>query len=65
MARGAGLYKVVQKVRENTNKIELLGDIQISATFNVQDLTPCLEDEEEHDEYFRTNTLQGGGIDVK
>ena len=32
MARGDGPYKVVQKVGENAYKIELLGDMQTSAT---------------------------------
>ena len=41
---------MVQKVGENAYKIELLGDMQISATYNVGDLTPYLEDNEEHDE---------------
>jgi len=36
MARADGPYKVVQKVGENAYKIELRGDIQVSATFNAR-----------------------------
>jgi len=46
MARGNGPYKVVQKVRENAFKIKLPKDMHISATCNVGDLTPYLEDDE-------------------
>ena len=48
---------------ENAYKIELLGDMQIYTTFNVGDLTPYLEDDEEQDEDLRTNPLQRGGVD--
>ena len=65
MTRGNGPYKVVQKVEENAYRIELLGDIQVSTTFNVGNLTPYLEDDEEHDEDLRTNYLQGGGVDAE
>jgi len=50
MARVDGPYKVVQKVRENAYKIELPANMQVSATFNIRDLTRYLEDDEEHDE---------------
>ena len=65
MARGDGPYKVVQKVGENAYKIKLPGDTQVSVTFNVGDLTPYLEDDEEHDEDLRINPLQGGGVDAE
>jgi len=39
MARGDGPYKIVQMVRDNAHKIELSGDINISSTFNIRDLT--------------------------
>ena len=46
MVREDGPYKVVQKVRENAFKIKLPKDMHISATCNVGDLTPYLEDDE-------------------
>ena len=50
---------------ENAYKIELPGDIQISAAFNVGDLTPYLKGNEGHDENLRTNPLQVGGVDAE
>ena len=44
MARGDGPYNVVQNVGENAYKIELLRDMQISATVDIRDLTPYLGD---------------------
>ena len=44
MTRGDGTYKVVQKVGKNPYKIKLLGDMYISATFNIRDLTPYIKD---------------------
>ena len=57
MAKGDGSYKLAQMVGENAYKIELPGDMQTFAIFNVGDLTPYLEYNEEHDEDFRTNPL--------
>jgi len=34
-------------VGDNAYKVELLGDMNISATFNVGALTPYIEDEDE------------------
>jgi len=63
MARGDGPYKLVQKVGENAYKIEHSGDMQVSAAFNVGDISPYLEDYEEHDKDLRRNCLQRGGVD--
>jgi len=40
MARRDGPYIIVQRVGDKAYKIEFLGDINISATFNVRYLTP-------------------------
>ena len=61
MARGDCPYEIVQKVGDNAYKIKLQGDMNISATFNVKDLTPYIEDEDESHEYLRVNALQVGG----
>jgi len=61
MTREDGPYKIVRKVGDNAYKIELMGDMNISATFNVRDLTPYIEDEDEGHEDFRENPLKGGG----
>ena len=60
MMRGDDPYKIVQKVGDNTYKIELAGVINISTTFNVGELTSYIEDEDESDEDLRENPLQGG-----
>jgi len=52
-------------VEENAYKIKLSRDMLVSATFNVRNLTLYLEDDEELDEYLRTNPLQVGGVDAE
>ena len=56
MAKGDVLYNVVQKVGKNAYKIDLSRDVQIFATFNVRDITPYIEDEDEHNEDLTENT---------
>jgi len=58
MARGDGPYKIMHKVRDNTYKVELPGNMNISATFNVGDLTPYIEDEDDDIGDLRVNPLQ-------
>jgi len=48
-------------VGENAYEIELLGVMNISATFDVGDLTPHIEDEDANTEELRANPLWGGG----
>ena len=55
IAREDGPYKIVQKVGDKAYKIELLGDMNISTTFNVRDLTPYIEDDKEGYEDLRAN----------
>lgn len=38
--RVGGLFKVVKHINENVYKVELFGECNISATFNVIDLSP-------------------------
>jgi len=59
MVRRDGPCKVVQKVEENAYRIELLGDMQISATVNVGDLTSYLKDYKRHNEYLREILFKG------
>ena len=40
MPRGNCLFKVLEKVKDNAYKLELPGDMGVSPTFNVSDLTP-------------------------
>jgi len=49
-------------VGENTYKTEPPGDLQVSATLYVRNLTPYLEDDKEYGEELRKNLLQGVGL---
>jgi len=45
MPKANGPFKVLERVNENAYKVNLLGDYGVSATFNVVDLSPYLEDD--------------------
>ncbi|PKI31371.1 hypothetical protein CRG98_048238 [Punica granatum] len=63
MPRADGSFLVKEKVNnDNTYKIELPDDYNVSATFNVRDLSPYFEDEEDMD--LRANPFEPGGEDV-
>ena len=57
MPRSDGPFKVLERVNDNAYKLELPGDMGVSSTFNVGDLTPYLDDEEEGDD-LRANHIQ-------
>jgi len=58
-----GPFKVLEKVNDNTYKLELPRDMGVSSTFNVGDLTPYLEDKEDGDN-LRANYIQEGEDEV-
>ena len=58
MARGDAPFKVLAKVGAKAYKLELLGDMAVSATFNVGDLSPYAEDEMDFGD-LRANPLKG------
>ena len=64
MTGGDGLYKIV-KVENNAYKIELSSNMNISATFNMGDLTPYIKQDDEGHEDLRANSLQGEEIDAE
>jgi len=39
MPRGDGPFQMLAKINDNANKIDLPGDYNVSATFNVPDLS--------------------------
>ena len=43
--RADGPFKIVHKINDNAYKVELPGTYGVSATFNVADLSPYLDDE--------------------
>ena len=56
-----GPLEVLKRVNNNTYKIDLSGDYNISATFNVSDLSPYVDDVYQAD--LRANLLQQGEDD--
>jgi len=63
MARGGGPFKILAKVGANAYKLELLGDITMSATIKLGDLSPYVEDEIDFGGW-RENPLKGGEDDA-
>ncbi|KAJ4705055.1 Transposon Ty3-I Gag-Pol polyprotein [Melia azedarach] len=62
MPRVDGPFKVLEKVNDNAYKIDLPGEYNVSAIFNVRDLTLYLGNSEELD--LRTNPIQQWEDDV-
>ena len=54
----------MHKVGDNAYNVELPSDINISATFNVGDLNPYIEDEDEDIGDLRANPLQKGEVNA-
>lgn len=63
MAKEDGPSRVLSKVGANSYKLELPGDMVISTTFNVGDLSPYVEDEIDYGD-LRSNPLNGGEDDA-
>ena len=63
MDRGDGPFKVLAKVGANAYKLELAGDMVVSATFNIGDLSPYIEDGIDFGD-LRANFLKGGEGDA-
>jgi hypothetical protein len=61
MPRAAGPYKILEKINDNTYKLELPPEFGISPTFNISDLKPYLGEEDELES--RTTPLQEGEDD--
>ena len=61
--RADGPFRVLQRIGENAYKIELPGDYGVSATFNVSDLSPYYENQEDQVD-LGTSLHQPGEIDT-
>jgi hypothetical protein len=61
MPRGAGPYKILEKIYDNAYKLELPPEFRVSPTFNIADLKPYLGEEDELES--RTTPLQEGEDD--
>ena len=44
MARSDDPFEVIEKIGDNAYKLQLPGDMAVSATFDVGDLSPYVED---------------------
>jgi len=44
MARSDGPFEVIEKVGSNPYKLQLQGEMVVSATFNIGDLSPYVKD---------------------
>jgi hypothetical protein len=62
MRRSDGPFKVVEKINENANKLDLPKNFGVSPTFNIADLKPYLGEEDELES--RTTQMQEGEDDV-
>jgi len=62
MPRVDGPFWILEKVNDNAYKVDLPGDYNVSATFNMKDLTPYLDDIDNTD--LRTSHSQPGADDV-
>ena len=47
MPRSDGPFEIIEKVGPNAYKVDLPGDYGVSATFNVADLSPYFDEDEE------------------
>ena len=57
-----GPFEVIEKIGPNAYKIDLLGEYGVSTTFNVADLSPYY-DEDDQFSSLRSNSNQSGEYD--
>ena len=62
MLRSEGPFEILEQVGPNAYKVDLPGDYGISATFNVADLRPYVDESEEISS-LRSNSSQPGEDD--
>ena len=61
--RADGPFRVLKRLGDNAYQIELPGDMEVSATFNVADLQPYYAADPEQDLDSMTSHFQPGGTD--
>jgi len=64
MTRSDGLFDATEKVGSNSYKFQLPGDMVVSATFNIGDLSPYVEDSIEDPSDLRLNPSEEGKVDA-
>ena len=61
MPRADGSFEVLERLNDNAYKVDLRGDYGVSATFNVVDVSPHLDDD--YLTYLSINSSQQGQND--
>jgi hypothetical protein len=61
MSRAASPFKILAKINDNAYKLELPPEFGVSPSFNISDLRPYLEEEDEMPS--RTTSMQKGEDD--
>jgi len=64
MLRSVGPFEVMEKVGKNAYKLQLPGDMALSATFNIGDLSSHVKDSIQDPSYLRTNSSKEGEVVV-
>jgi len=62
MARSDGPFEVIEKVGSNACKLQIPRDMAVSATFNIEDLSPYVEDTLEDTSDLRQNPSKEGRL---
>jgi len=62
MPRSDGSFKIIEKIGPNSYKVDLPGEYGVFATFNLADLSPYYDDNEELSS-LRSNSNQLRGYD--
>ena len=57
--RGDGPFQVIERINNNAYRLDLPGELNVSSTFNVTDLSPCFADEP----VLRPKLFEEGGND--
>ena len=63
-ARADGPFRVLKKINDNAYKIELPGEYNVSATFNVADLSPYVTDDQSGESEELDNVQQDSGTNL-
>jgi len=64
MARSDGPFEILVKVGSNAYKLQLPGDMAVSAMFNIGDLSHYVEDNIEDPSDLRSNPSEEGEVDA-
>ena len=65
MARSDRPFEILEKVGDNAYKLQQPGDMAVSATFNIGDLSPYVKDNFEDPSDLRSNPSEEGEVDAR